>query len=173
MWTRTKVNQQSLNGWWISKRRLGNWAVFSISADTGERTWAFTTKHLEALKCLLVPHGWRRGAPGKWVWLEHVSQGWLVWAPSRGQIHGWNHPRVPNMGLWVRFAPLSSKLAEKTQKDKWDELIASSVIPLAATGMLWNYRLFFFSLKICSSLWFSPFYELIFSSWSISRIRQE
>lgn len=164
MWTRTKVNQQSLNGWWISKRRLGNWALFSISADTGERTWAFTTKHLEALKCLLVPHGWRRGAPGKWVWLEHVSQGWLVWAPSRGQIHGWNHPRVPNMGLWVRFAPLSSKLAEKTQKDKWDELIASSVIPLAATGMLWNYRLFFFFLK---NLFLSLIFPLLWINFFI------
>ena len=55
-----------------------------------------------AFLCLMDEN---RGAPGKWAWLEHVSQGWLVWDPSRGQIHGWNHPRAPNMGLWVRFAP--------------------------------------------------------------------
>ena len=80
------------------------------------------------------------------------------------RFHGWNHPRVPNMGLWVRFAPLSSKLAEKTQKDKWDELIASSVIPLAATGMLWNYRLFFFFLK---NLFLSLIFPLLWINFFI------
>lgn len=105
-------------------------------------------------------------------WSMFLRDGWS------GICHGdrFMGGTIRGLQTWVSesgLPPLSSNLAEKTQKDKWDELIASSIIPLAAAGMFWNYRFFFFFLKICSSLWFSPFYELIFSSWIISRIRQE
>ena len=167
------INSRCTDWWWISKRTLGNWTVFSISADTGERTWAFTTKHLEDLKCLLVPHGWKQGCP----WKVGVAGACFSGMAGLGSVTGTDSWVEPSKGskhgsLSQVCPPWVLTWQKKTQKDKWDELIASSVIPLAAAGMFWNYRLFF-SLKICSSLWFSPFYELIFSSWIISRIRQE